>query len=185
MSVTPIAVLVWTCVAFFVSSAVVTLLALVGVLQLGGAGVANHNYYLKRLFGALAIEIIAVAVAVFYQQTRTPQLSELPDQFVRLQKRVEQLEARPGETGRPSSGPQWQLSRVGGDCPGKDIAETSGAEPDKANCTGGNVTAVCWDGTLFRNGTRGAWCTYKAIEPQQCVGGGAPGRLFRCSPTGT
>ena len=181
-AVTPIAVLVWTCVAVFVSSAVITLLALVGVLQLGGGGPVNHNYYLNRLFAALVIEVIAIAVAVFYQQTQTPQLSAIPDQLVGVQKRVDQLQARVDQLqAKPASGPKWQLSRVGGDCPGQDVAQTQGAEPDNANCTATNVTAVCWDGALFRNGTQ-AWCTYKRVEPDKCVGGGAPGRLFRCLP---
>jgi hypothetical protein len=163
----------------FVSTAVITLLALVGVLKLGGATRADHRYYLNRLFIALVLEVVASAVAVFYQETRTPQLSELPNQLVQIQARIDALEKRQGQT---PSGRRWELVRVGSDCSGQDIAATTGTEePDKANCQSPNVTAVCWDGNLFRNGTR-PWCTYKSVEPDKCVGGGAPGRLYRCIP---
>ena len=195
---TPTVVVVWTCVAILISTAVITLLALIGILKLGGGTAADHRYYLNRLFAALILEVVVNAGAIFYQETRTANLGALPKEFVNLEARVDNIEKRieyqrptgqrptgqrpTGQrpTGRPSLLPRWELVRAGSDCTGQDIAATTGsAEPDKAKCSGPNITAVCWDGNLFRNGT-GAWCTYKQVEPERCVGGGAPGRLFRC-----
>jgi hypothetical protein len=174
---TAISVIVWTCVGLFISTGVITLLALVGVLKLGGGGEADHRYYLKALFSALVLEIIANGIAVFYQETRTPQLSDLPNQIVAIQRRINSLEQQQHQA---PAGPHWVLHGVGSDCSGQDFGRTSGtAVPDPANCQNENVTAVCWDGNLFRNGT-GSWCTYKRIPPDQCVGGSAPGRLYSC-----
>lgn len=65
----PTVVLIWTCVGVFAATAVITLLALVGVLTLGG-GLGEdrgdkHNYYLNLLFTALLLEIVAIGVAFF------------------------------------------------------------------------------------------------------------------------
>jgi hypothetical protein len=76
----------------------------------------------------------------------------------------------------------WILQRSG-DCTGRDIGETAGTEPAADKCSGPDVTAVCWDGTLWKNGSKfsgDAWCTYKRIPADACSGGSAPGRLFRC-----
>lgn len=58
-------VIIWTCVLVFIATAVITLLALTGKIQLGGGRGRQHNYYLRRLFGALILEIVASAVAIF------------------------------------------------------------------------------------------------------------------------
>jgi len=172
-----VTVVVWTCVAVFISTAIITIFALVGVLKLGGGTSSDHKYYLNRLFVALVLEVAANGVAVFYQETRTPQLSALPAQVVQIQARLDELEKQKSLT---SQGNHWELLRVGSDCPGADIASTNGTDvPDPINCQNESVTAVCWDGSLFRNGTN-KWCTYKRIAPEACVGGGAPGRLYRC-----
>jgi hypothetical protein len=79
---------------------------------------------------------------------------------------------------------RWQLVRVD-DCPGLDdreIGATKGEEPVSANCKRKDLTAVCWDGTLYQNGG-GAWCTYKNVIPSACSGGSRPGRLYRCDPS--
>jgi predicted acylesterase/phospholipase RssA len=81
----------------------------------------------------------------------------------------------------------WQLDRLGFDCPGKDISATAGAVPEPGKCTSAGLTAVCWDGVEFKNRSQfggDPWCTYKALSPERCVGGTAPGRLFRCVPSG-
>jgi hypothetical protein len=181
----PISIIVWTCVALFVTTSVITVLALLGIVVLGGSTKSNHSYYLKRLFVSLILEVVSSGAAIFYQQTKSVQIAELPDQFVQLQRRVDDLErtvsslprsAPTGHPVRPSS--HWELTRMGSDCAGRDIASTPTPTPDPAQCKPG-VTAVCWDGQLFRNGI-GSWCTYKAVEPQACTGGGAPGRLYSC-----
>jgi hypothetical protein len=75
----------------------------------------------------------------------------------------------------------WRLIREGGDCPGRDVGSSNGAVPEPTRCTNTSPTAVCWDGGLFVNGSRnGAWCTYKGISADQCIGGTSPGKLYRC-----
>jgi len=61
--------MVWSCVALFVSTGVITLLALTGKISLGpkdthGAH-SQHGYYLKRLFNLLVVEIIATSLGVY------------------------------------------------------------------------------------------------------------------------
>jgi len=67
----------------------------------------------------------------------------------------------------------WGWQSVGiGDCPGRDVAGTSGPNPDPAKCNGsfaGN-TAVCW--------TSG--CTYKNVATGSCTGGANPGQMYTC-----
>lgn len=61
-----------------------------------------------------------------------------------------------------------------GDCPGQDVAESTGPNPDDLKCTDAFLgqTAVC----------REQSCTYKSIETASCTGGASPGRMFTCSP---
>ena len=69
----------------------------------------------------------------------------------------------------------WQSVGTG-DCPGRDVSNSSGPNPDPAKCTD-NVrgqTAVCWD----------QGCTYKNIATGSCTGGVNPGRMYTCGPTG-
>jgi hypothetical protein len=122
-------------------------------------------------------------ISVF--QSAPPEIVELQARLDRLETRVQQIDERLNQARVPSpTEPRkwgWELLRVGGDCSGEDIGMTETAVPDDAKCRGANVTAVCWDGNLFRNGPN-PWCTYKSIAPEACVGGGAPGRLYRCVP---
>ncbi len=72
---------------------------------------------------------------------------------------------------RPATG-TW--APVGtGDCPGSDVAGTTGPTPDPARCTAGfaGFTAVCWAGN----------CTYKNVATPKCTGGSNPGRMYSCS----
>jgi hypothetical protein len=62
---TPFQAVVWTCVVLFILTAGVTLLALVGRLRLGGGGAEAHEFYLRRLFRALVLEVIVAAVGAF------------------------------------------------------------------------------------------------------------------------
>jgi hypothetical protein len=63
-----------------------------------------------------------------------------------------------------------------GDCPGRDVASSTGPYPDPAKCNDAvrGQTAVCWD----RN------CTYKNIQTGSCTGGVNPGRMYTCKPVG-
>ncbi|MBR0903445.1 hypothetical protein [Bradyrhizobium liaoningense] len=190
----PITVTLWACVGVFVSTAVITLLALVGAIRLGGAEIKDHNFYLRKLFYALILEVIASGVLVFYNATQRPDLAALPAKVVAvearandMQRRLSEIEERLKPQPQSSTPPpdrtgfHWQLVGVGADCSGNDIGSTSAGTPDANRCNANKVgtTAVCWDGGLFRNGL-GPWCTYKAISPQACTGGGAPGRLYGC-----
>jgi len=49
----------------FVSTAVISLLALIGILKLGGGTVKDHQYYSKRLFLALIVEVVGTGVLIF------------------------------------------------------------------------------------------------------------------------
>jgi len=64
-----ITAIVWTCVALFVITGVITLLALLNVVQLGG-NAAAHNYYLKALFRTLVAEIVVISVGAFGVQIK-------------------------------------------------------------------------------------------------------------------
>jgi hypothetical protein len=69
----------------------------------------------------------------------------------------------------------WQSVGTG-DCPGRDIASSTGPNPDPAKCTDAvrGQTAVCW----------GQSCTYKNIATGSCTGGVNPGRMYTCKPAG-
>jgi hypothetical protein len=86
----------------------------------------------------------------------------------------------PGQAGRPIDGHfVWQ--RVpDGDCPGNDIDSTAGFAPVQA-LAGKALTAVCWDGSYYRNQGQpsAAFCTYKSIDAEACVGGSNTGAMFR------
>jgi hypothetical protein len=60
----PLYVIVWTCVVLFVVTGVITLLALVGRVTLGGNRTA-HEYYLKILFRTLVVELIVISLTAF------------------------------------------------------------------------------------------------------------------------
>jgi hypothetical protein len=75
----------------------------------------------------------------------------------------------------------WDPAAVG-DCAGRDVgASFDSPSPVLAKCDASfvNRIAVCWDGTNLKNGPK-AWCTYKSVTPEQCAGGAAPGRVYRC-----
>ncbi|MES9853988.1 MAG: hypothetical protein ABW170_19410 [Candidatus Thiodiazotropha sp. L084R] len=61
----PINILIWTCTLVFVATATITLLGLVGALQLGGGDGTRHDHYLSKLFTVLIIEIVVVSVGAF------------------------------------------------------------------------------------------------------------------------
>lgn len=72
---------------------------------------------------------------------------------------------------RPSP-PSWQAVGVG-DCPGRDVAGSSGPNPDPGRCNAGfaGQTAVCW----------ATGCTYKSVATAACTGGANPGQMYTCA----
>jgi hypothetical protein len=77
------------------------------------------------------------------------------------------------QSAKPMSMGSWQSVGLG-DCPGRDIAGSSGPNPDPAKCSAAmrGATAVCWS----------QGCTYKNIEAGFCTGGANPGRMYTCKP---
>src|SRR5215469_14988575 len=61
--------IIWTCVALFVVTGVVTLLALLNIVKLGSR-VADHDYYLKILFRTLIVQIAVISVGAFASAIR-------------------------------------------------------------------------------------------------------------------
>ena len=65
----PQAALVWICIALFAATGIITLLALTGRIGLGhktsSGNYPKHDYYLKRLFGALVLELIGGSLAAY------------------------------------------------------------------------------------------------------------------------
>jgi hypothetical protein len=185
-------VIIWICVGLFFCTSVISIAALIDKLRLGRTA-AEHDYYLKRLFVGLLLEVVAASIFGYAQFVKSVQipLSEAPPAIVEVEKhvqdidgRVRQLEQKALQLNSSSTGPapkkHWELVRTG-DCSGGDLSQSPGAEPDEAKCTDPNVTAVCWDNQLFRNGGT-AWCTYKRIAMAACNGGSAPGRMYQCKP---
>jgi hypothetical protein len=184
-------VIIWICVGLFFCTSVISIAALIGKLRLGRT-TEDHDYYLKRLFVGLLLEVVAASIFGYVQFVKSVQipLSETPPAIVEVEKhvrdiddRVKQLERKAVQPTPSSTGPaqkHWELVRTG-DCSGNDFNQSPGSEPDEAKCTDPNFTAVCWDNQLFRNGGT-AWCTYKRIALAACNGGGAPGRMYQCKP---
>lgn len=73
----------------------------------------------------------------------------------------------------PPAGRGWQSVGTG-DCPGRDVAGSSGSQPEGAKCTAAfaGFTAVCWS----------QGCTYKNLPTAACTGGANPGRMYTCLP---
>ena len=69
------------------------------------------------------------------------------------------------------TGGGWQSVGLG-DCPGRDVAGSSGPNPDASKCNASfaGSTAVCW--------TTG--CTYKNVATAACTGGANPGQMYTC-----
>lgn len=172
----------WTCVALFVVTSIVTILALLGIVRLGGGDGTHHQYFLRRLFAALLIEVIAASVASYGGL-----LTGLVGPFQNSEKvvsdlstRVKALEDAAANPNQPSISTNWELVRTG-DCEGSDVGSSGGPLPQEAMCSDAGLMAVCWDGTTYRNGDT-AWCTYKRKDINQCGGGKATGLLYSCRP---
>jgi len=73
----------------------------------------------------------------------------------------------------------WQ--EIGtGDCTGQDVNFSDGATPDP-NLAAAGLIAVCWDGQTYINGGEPgkAFCTYKSVTADQCVGGANIGVMYQ------
>jgi hypothetical protein len=175
-------VIVWTCVSVFVVTCAITILALVGKLRLGGGSQALNEYFLKRLFVALLIEVIGTSVAIYAAYANgirdTFHNSEL--NLSDLKMRVTNLEKASTTGGKPVISTKWELVRTG-DCSGNDTDSTAGPIPRENLCSSKDITSVCWDGGTYKNGAS-AWCTYKKININSCNGGSAPGQMYKCNP---
>jgi hypothetical protein len=55
----------WACLALFIATGLITLLALLGRVRLGGGSREDHRYFVRRLFNALIIETVAIGVSAF------------------------------------------------------------------------------------------------------------------------
>jgi len=58
-------VIQWVCVSVFAITAAIALLALTGRMKLGDGSSADQKYYVRRLFGALILQVAVVSVAAF------------------------------------------------------------------------------------------------------------------------
>lgn len=182
--ITVIDVLAWTCAILFVVTGIITILALIGWVRLGGGDEANAQYFLRRLFVALLLEVIAGSVSAYVSYNanllgpyRNAELiiSDLSSRVTRLETPTE-----PDDPTPPVSQTKWELVRTG-DCGGRDVNSSGGPLPQEAICNDPGLTAICWDGATYRNGDT-AWCTYKQIDINQCTGGSATGIMYKCTP---
>jgi hypothetical protein len=190
----PVLVLVWVCTIVFVATAIVTVLALLGRIELGGKNGKNHDYYLKRLFGALILEIIGISVTVFGL------VIESHAYFI--DPASDDMRAAATEPKVNPDRVDWIDARMNADWSGRDYAYTSSSSPrydikDTALCDASKLgyVATCWEARTYgypQNidltditlGTKPArWCTYKdqritlAVPPD---GTAPPGRVYIC-----
>ncbi len=89
-----------------------------------------------------------------------------------------------GSSSMPASTPVVPAASTGnwinvgtGDCPGRDVAGSTGPNPDPGKCNGqfSGYTAVCWNNN----------CTYKNVATASCTGGSNPGRMYTCGSAST
>ena len=100
----PLIVVVWTCVVVFLATAIITLAALVGWIRcLGGGDCNSHHYYLKRLFGALIIEIAGVSVAAYAEAFSSNDREQLEKISQGIQKQKSEIIAAPPKVPPSSS----------------------------------------------------------------------------------
>ena len=114
-------VLTWACVAVFIATAVVTLLALIGRVVLGGGDGSKHDFYLRALFGALILEVVGISLTAYASSIKgSVQLSD----------------ATNGEKGVGAAPPAINASQINwidtgtnADWGGRDYAYTSTSRP--------------------------------------------------------
>jgi hypothetical protein len=195
MDQTAILVLTWVCVAVFIATAIVTLLALVGHTKLGGGDGSRHDFYLKALFGALILEVVGISVTAYASGLKSS--GQLVDPT--KHDKGPAAEAPAINTSQIN----WVDTGTNADWGGRDYAFTSGSFPkykvkETVLCDASRVgyVATCWDArpngfpssitlTDIPAGTAPAlWCTYKdnQIRLSTPPDGKAPaGRVYICA----
>jgi hypothetical protein len=188
-------VLTWACVAVFIATAIVTLLALIGRMRLGGGDGSRHDFYLKALFGALILEVVGISVTAYASSIKSS---------------TQLLDATNGEKGVGAAPPavnasqlNWIDTGTNADWGGRDYAYTSTSRPkytvkETTLCDAGKVgyVATCWDArptgfppnvalTDVPAGMAPAqWCTYKDNQIRLSTppdGKAPPGRVYICA----
>lgn len=84
-----------------------------------------------------------------------------------------------GNLANAQGNPSWQ--KVGtGDCAGNDVDSSDGFMPDNRKAQL-DYTAICWDGSRYNNiySPGRAFCTYKNIASDKCMGGSNTGVLYK------
>jgi hypothetical protein len=193
----PVSVVTWTCVFVLVATAIVTLLALVGCVRLGGGDGSKHDFYLRALFGALILEIIGVSITVYASSIKDqPNFSG-----------TNSIAPGAGATPPPllsSSQVTWVDTTLNADWGGRDYAYTSTSSPkykvgETVLCDSSKIgyIATCWESrpegypknvgldlTDIPDGTKPEqWCTYKTNQIRlftQPDGKAVVGRVYIC-----
>jgi hypothetical protein len=190
-----ISVLTWTCVGVFIATAIVTLLALVGRIKLGGGDGSRHDSYLKALFAALILEVVGFSVTAYASALMNQGPLGDPSKNV----------GGTAANAPPVSASQvnWVDAGVLADWGGRDYAYTSTSTPkysvkETVLCDEGKIgfVATCWNArpngyppninlTDVPAGTQPPqWCTYKDITIGLSLppdGYASPGRVYICA----
>lgn len=109
-------VVIWCCAILFVITALITVLALIGRVKLGGTR-QDHSYYLKKLFHILIIETALAGVAAFGTYLVNKPSAELSrvkeenkrlvDENQNLQNQIQKMEAMPQSSTTPDARDFW------------------------------------------------------------------------------
>jgi hypothetical protein len=79
---------------------------------------------------------------------------------------------------------EWVKAAIGAtDCTAIDTGAYYRSEPPNSCLARDEGTiAICWDGKNYKNpnlaAPEGGWCTFKAISPDKCTGGGNKGIVW-------
>lgn len=190
-------VLTWTCIAIFVATGIVTLLALVGRLGLGGGDGSKHDFYLRALFAALILEIVGVSVTAYASSTT----GGAPPSITDANRSEKGVGAQP-----PAVNPaqiNWADTQSNADWGGVDYAYTVTSTPkyklkDTTLCDATRLgyVATCWDSRpegyppgvdltdIPKETKPPQWCTYKDNQirvSSPATGRAKPGRVYICA----
>lgn len=197
MNLLALDVLTWVCIAIFVATGIVTLLALVGRLDLGGGDGTKHDFYLRALVAALILQVVGVSVTAYASSTKGMAQPSITDA-----NKSEKGVGAPPPAINPSQ-INWADTQSNADWGGFDYAYTLTASPkykvkDTVLCDATRLgyVATCWDArpegyppgidlTDIPKGTAPAqWCTYKDNQirvSSPATGKAKPGRVYICA----
>jgi len=119
-------VVVWTCVAVFILTSFITILSLIGKLRLGGGTQELNEYFLKKLFAALLLEVIGTSVAIYAAYA-----NGLRDPFQNSEKSVADLKGRVTNLEKVVANMDKAAGKASGHIPGFD---KMGAGPHRRLC---------------------------------------------------